>query len=502
MFRKVLIANRGEIAVRLVRGLREMNILSVAVYSDADRASLAVRMADEAAHLGPAPSSESYLRIDKIIDAALRHGAEAIHPGYGFLSENPEFADAVTNAGLTFIGPSSDAMRKMSSKTAARQLAIAAGAPVVPGTEAAIRNIDQARATAKSLGYPVLLKAAAGGGGKGMRRVDREEDLESAIRDASSEAAHAFHNDEVYLEKLVVEPRHIEIQILGDHHGHMIHLGERECSIQRRHQKVIEECPSPLMAIDPSLRDRMGAAALKIARAAGYANAGTMEFLVDRDRNFYFLEMNTRLQVEHPVTELVTGLDLVHWQLKIAAGEPLTIHQNDVRWTGAAIECRVYAEDPENNFLPFPGKITYLSEPSGPGIRLDSGVYQGWQVPYDYDPLLAKLIAWAPDRNTALNRLKRALTEYKVGGIRTNLAFFTEVLNDEAMQRGELSTAFLEKFFARRQAASHSSDTEPRASASGQTQEYEAVAAIVAALSKKKPDPPSLNPISKWKWDQ
>jgi acetyl-CoA carboxylase, biotin carboxylase subunit len=326
-----------------------------------------------------------------------------------------------------------------------------------------------------------------------MRRVDREEDLESAIRDASSEAAHAFRNDEVYLEKLVLEPRHIEIQILGDHHGHMIHLGERECSIQRRHQKVIEECPSPLMSRengDPGLRDRMGAAAVKIARAAGYANAGTMEFLVDRDRNFYFLEMNTRLQVEHPVTELATGLDLVQWQLKIAAGEPLTIEQNAVRWTGSAIECRLYAEDPENNFLPFPGKITYLAEPSGPGIRLDSGVYQGWNVPYDYDPLLAKLVAWAPDRTTAISRLKRALTEYKVGGIRTNLSFFTEVLNDEAMQRGELSTAFLEGFFARRKPAS-----EP-------CLEQEAVAALVAALSKKKPNPPSANPISKWKWDQ
>jgi acetyl-CoA carboxylase biotin carboxylase subunit len=490
VFRKVLIANRGEIAVRLVRGLREMNIASVAVYSDADRASLAVRMADEAAHLGPAPSAESYLRIDKIIEAALRHGAEAIHPGYGFLSENAEFAEAVTNAGLTFIGPPAEAIKKMGSKTAARQIAIAAGAPVVPGTEAAIRSIDQARATAESLGYPVLLKAAAGGGGKGMRRVDREEDLESAIRDASSEAAHAFRNDEVYLEKLVVEPRHVEIQILGDHHGHMIHLGERECSIQRRHQKVIEECPSPLMAIESGLRDRMGAAAVKVARAAGYANAGTMEFLVDHDRNFYFLEMNTRLQVEHPVTELVTGLDLVQWQLKIAAGEPLTIQQSDVRWTGSAIECRVYAEDPENNFLPFPGKITYLAEPSGPGIRLDSGVYQGWNVPYDYDPLLAKLVAWAPDRSTAISRLKRALTEYKVGGIRTNLSFFTEVLNDEAMQRGELSTAFLEGFFARRKPAAEACP------------EMEAVAAIVAALSKKKPDATPVNPISKWKWDQ
>jgi acetyl-CoA carboxylase biotin carboxylase subunit len=489
VFRKVLIANRGEIAVRLIRGLREMNIASVAVYSDADRASLAVRMADEAAHLGPAPSSESYLRIDKIIDAARRHGAEAIHPGYGFLSENAEFADAVTRAGLVFIGPPAEAIRKMGSKTAARQIAIAAGAPVVPGTEAAIHSIEQARGTAQSLGYPVLLKAAAGGGGKGMRRVDREEDLEAAIRDASSEALHAFRNDEVYLEKLVVEPRHVEIQVLGDHYGHLIHLGERECSIQRRHQKVIEECPSPLMAIDPGLRDRMGAAAVKVARAAGYANAGTIEFLVDRDRNLYFLEMNTRLQVEHPVTELVTGLDLVSWQLKIAAGQRLTIEQSEVRWTGSAVECRVYAEDPENNFLPFPGKITKLVEPSGPGIRLDSGVYEGWDVPFEYDPLLAKLAVWAGDRKSAIDRLKRALKEYKVGGIRTNLSFFTEVLNDEMFQRGDLSTAFLDGFFARRKPTA---EPDP---------EMEAVAAIVAALSKQKPAAPAVQAVSKWKWD-
>lgn len=487
MFRKVLIANRGEIAVRLIRGLRELNIASVAVYSDADRASLAVRMADEAVHLGPAPSSESYLRFDKVIDAALRHGADAIHPGYGFLSENADFALACIDAGLAFIGPPAAAIQKMGSKTAARRIAIAAGAPVVPGTEAAIQDMDQARATAHSLGFPVLIKASAGGGGKGMRRVDREEDLESAIRDASSEAARAFHNDEVYLEKLVVEPRHIEVQVLGDHYGHMIHLGERECSIQRRHQKVIEECPSPLMAIDPGLRDRMGAAAVKVAQAAGYANAGTIEFLVDRDRNFYFLEMNTRLQVEHPITELVTGTDLVTWQLKIAAGDELTIQQEDVRWTGSAIECRVYAEDPENNFLPFPGKITYLSEPSGPGIRVDSGVYQGWDVPFDYDPLLAKLIAWAPDRDAAISRLKRALSEYKVGGIRTNLAFFQDILRDDAFVRGDLSTAFLEDFFTRRKPAS-----EP-------TVEAEAVAAIVAALSKPKPSAPAAAPVSKWR---
>src|SRR5580692_4685369 len=324
----------------------------------------------------------------------------------------------------------------MGSKTAARQLAIAAGAPVVPGTEAAIRNIDQARATAQSLGYPVLLKAAAGGGGKGMRRVDREQDLESALRDASSEALRAFRNDEVYVEKLVEEPRHIEIQILGDHHGHMIHLGERECSIQRRHQKVIEECPSPVMLSHPDLRNAMGEAALKIARAAGYANAGTMEFLVDRDRNFYFLEMNTRLQVEHPVTELVTGLDLVEWQLRIAAGERLTISQEDVKWTGSAIECRIYAEDPENQFLPSPGKITHLREPSGPGLRLDSGVYSGFTVPFDYDPLLAKLAAWGLDRGRAIGRMDRALSEYAVAGIRTNTAFFREILADAEFREG------------------------------------------------------------------
>src|SRR5271163_1131667 len=344
MLRKVLVANRGEIAVRIVRALREAGISSIAVYSDADRASLAVRMADQAVHVGPAPSSESYLRIDKIIDAARSCGAEAIHPGYGFLSENADFAEACERAGITFIGPPASAIRKMGSKTTARQVAIAAGAPVVPGTEQPLRQIEDARRIAQKLGYPVMLKAAAGGGGKGMRRVDREQDLESALRDATSEALRAFRNDEVYVEKLVLEPRHIEIQVLGDGHGHMIHLGERECSLQRRHQKVIEECPSPVMLQHPELRENMGAAALKIARAAGYSNAGTLEFLVDRERNFYFLEMNTRLQVEHPVTELVTGLDMVQWQLRIAAGEHLTIRQEEVVWNGSAIECRIYAE--------------------------------------------------------------------------------------------------------------------------------------------------------------
>jgi acetyl-CoA carboxylase, biotin carboxylase subunit len=473
MLRKVLVANRGEIAVRIIRALREAGISSVAVYSDADRASLAVKMADEAAHLGPAPSSESYLRIDKIIDAAQRHGADAIHPGYGFLSENADFAEACANAGIVFIGPPASAIRMMGSKTSARQVAIAAGAPVVPGTEEALRDIDRAKAIARGLGYPVLLKAAAGGGGKGMRRVDREEDLESSLRDASSEALRAFRNDEVYVEKLVLEPRHIEIQVLGDDHGHMIHLGERECSIQRRHQKVIEECPSPVMLKYPELRDQMGEAALKIARAAGYTNAGTMEFLVDRDRNFYFLEMNTRLQVEHPVTELATGLDLVQWQLKIAAGEKLTLQQDEVTWTGSAIECRVYAEDPDNQFLPSPGKITYLEQPSGPGIRLDSGIYPGWTVPLDYDPMLAKVAAWAPTRELATERMRRALREFVVSGIRTNIAWFDEILSHPDFRSGALSTAFLDRF--------------ERVKREDADIEMEAVAALVASLAAAAP---------------
>ena len=473
MFRKVLVANRGEIAVRIVRALREASIASVAVYSDADRASRVVQMADEAVHLGPSPASESYLRGDKIIQAALQQGAEAIHPGYGFLSENADFAEACEASDIIFIGPPAAAIRRMGSKTAARQLATAAGAPVVPGTASAIEDLDAARETARGLGYPVLLKATAGGGGKGMRRVDREQDLEAALRETASEALRSFGNGEVYLEKLVVEPRHIEIQVLGDRHGNLIHLGERECSIQRRHQKIIEECPSPVMAKHPELRNRMAEAALKIARTAGYYNAGTMEFLVDRDRNFYFLEMNTRLQVEHPVTELVTGLDLVQWQLRIAAGEALTVRQEDVTWTGAAIECRVNAEDPERQFMPSPGRITRLREPSGPGVRVDSGVYEGWSVPLDYDSLLAKLVVWAPAREAAIARMRRALTEYEIGGIRTNRALFAGIMQDEAFQAGALSTAFLDDFFERRP------ETEPDLAA-------EAVAALVAVILQRE----------------
>jgi len=473
LFNKVLVANRGEIAVRVIRALRELGILSVAVYSDADRRSLAVRLADEAAYVGPASPSESYLRIDGILDAAKRHGAEAIHPGYGFLSENAAFAEACAAAGIVFIGPPAEAIRKLGSKTAARQLAIAAGTPVVPGTEHALSGLEEARSAASALGYPVLLKASAGGGGKGMRRVDGERELQAALRDAASESGRAFGNSEVYIEKLVEDPRHIEIQILGDHHGHLIHLGERECSIQRRHQKVMEECPSPFMASHPDLRQRMGEAAVRVARAAGYTNAGTVEFLVDRDANFYFLEVNTRLQVEHPVTELVTGLDLVEWQLKIATGEALTLKQNDVTWRGSAIECRIYAEDPDNNFLPAPGTIAHLSEPSGPGIRLDSGVFEGWSVPLEYDPLLAKLAAWGSSREMAIRRLDRALAEYVLTGVRNNIAFFRDVLADAEFRDGRLATSFLERFFKRRK----KSEDDPWA---------EAAAALVLMLESSR----------------
>ncbi len=489
MFKKVLVANRGEIAVRLVRGLREMAIASVAIYSDVDRGSLAVRLADEAAHVGPAPSSDSYLRIERILEAAKRHGAEAIHPGYGFLSENAEFAEACAAAGIVFIGPPPDAIRKLGSKTAARQLAIAAGAPVVPGNEGALSGWEEARQTAKELGYPVLLKASAGGGGKGMRRVDRESELDAALRDAASEAQRAFGNGDVYLEKLVEEPRHIEIQILGDHHGNLIHLGERECSIQRRHQKVIEECPSPLMATHADLRERMGQAAVSVARATGYANAGTVEFLVDHNANFYFLEVNTRLQVEHPVTELVTGLDLVEWQLRIAAGERLSLRQQDIAWRGSAIECRIYAEDPHNNFLPAPGRIEHLSEPSGPGIRLDSGVFEGWNVPLEYDPLLAKLAAWGPSRDTAIRRLDRALAEYVLTGVRNNIGFFREVIAQSDFRTGKLSTSFLDRFFEQRK----QTETSPEAELAG------ALALVIAqSRAKDAGGVPATRTVSRW----
>src|SRR6202049_3024504 len=447
MFKKILITNRGEIAVRVIRACHEMGISAVAVYSDVDRSPLHVRKADEAYPIGAPAASESYLNIPKILDVAKRSGADAIHPGYGFLSENAKFAQACGDAGVKFIGPSPASMEMMGSKTRARQEMEKAGVPFVPGTSRGLESAEQAKQVAAKIGYPVMLKAAAGGGGKGMRLVHAPEELEPALEAAQSEAERAFGDREVYLEKVIVNPRHIEMQVLGDEHGNTVYLGERECSIQRRHQKVLEESPSPI--VDPDMRQRMGEVAVRVAQAANYTNAGTVEFLVDQDKNFYFLEMNTRLQVEHPVTELITGLDLVHLQIRIAAGEKLHFTQEDVRIRGHAIECRIYAEDPDNNYFPSPGKISLLQEPSGPGIRLDSGMYEGWNVPIDYDPLLAKLIGYGTDRDQAIARLTRALSEYFVGGIKTNASLFRSILRDADFRAAKLDTGFLDRMLKR-----------------------------------------------------
>jgi acetyl-CoA carboxylase biotin carboxylase subunit len=443
MFRKILIANRGEIAVRIARACREMGIASVAVFSDADRAALHVRMADEAYRIGSPPSRESYLRIDKLMETARAAGCDALHPGYGFLAENPELARACSANEITFIGPSVEAMERLGSKTAARQLALRAGVPMVPGTQEPVEYLENAQRVARGLGYPVLLKAVSGGGGKGMRVVAAESEMVAALRDASSEALNAFGDARLYLEKYVERPRHIEIQILGDAHGHLVSLGERECSVQRRHQKVIEESPSPIMT--PDLRRAMGEAAVRLAKRAEYVNAGTVEFLVDANRNFYFLEVNTRLQVEHPVTEIVTGLDLVKLQIRVAAGEPLPFSQGDVRLSGHAIECRLYAEDPANQFFPSPGKILSRRTPSGPGLRLDDGVYEGFTVSTEYDPMLGKLIASGENRAEAIARLRRGLEECSVTGIKTNTVLLLNILRDPEFLRGDIFTRWLDE---------------------------------------------------------
>jgi acetyl-CoA carboxylase, biotin carboxylase subunit len=443
MFSKLLIANRGEIALRVVRACRELGVRSVAVYSDADAGAPHVREADEAVHVGPAPSSDSYLRGERIIAAARAVGAEAIHPGYGFLSEREWFARAVRDAGLVFVGPPPEAIAAMGSKTAARILAISAGTPVVPGTTSALRDADEAAAVADEFGYPVLLKAAAGGGGKGMRVVRAPGELASALAAAQREAKNAFGDDAVYVEKYVEGPRHVEIQVLGDVHGTILHLGERECSVQRRHQKMIEEAPS--VAVSPELRARMGAAAVAAARAAGYVNAGTCEFLLARDGSFYFLEMNTRIQVEHPVTELVTGIDLVQWQIRIAAGERLPFGQADIAPRGWAIECRITSEDPANGFLPSTGRVSYLHLPSGPGVRWDGGIEAGSEVGLFYDPMLAKLIVHGPTRELAIARMRRALLELTVDGVETSRDFHLRVMEDEEFRRGDISIQWLEQ---------------------------------------------------------
>jgi acetyl-CoA carboxylase biotin carboxylase subunit len=442
MFKKVLVANRGEIAVRVIRTLHEMGIAAVAVYSEADRAALHVRMADEAWPIGPAPARESYLDIERVIRAAKRSGAEAIHPGYGFLSENPEFADACARAGIVFIGPPASAMRAMGSKPAARALMSAAGVPVVPGAQPG--TIDELRAAAERVGYPVMLKAASGGGGKGMRFVDRPEDLAAAYERAQSEALKSFGDATVYLEKAVVRPRHVEIQVLGDQHGNLLHVFDRDCSVQRRHQKVVEEAPSP--AVSAELVKRMGEVAVRGAKAVGYFSAGTFEFLLGENGEFYFLEMNTRLQVEHPVTELITGLDLVREMLRVAHGEALGFGQDDIVRRGAAIECRVYAEDPSSGFLPSPGRIEKLRVPGGPGVRDDGGAYPGCEISSYYDPLISKLSVWAPDRPRAVARMARALREYVVTGIRTNLSFHQRLMAHPAFIKGDYDTGFIDRF--------------------------------------------------------
>ena len=445
MLKKILIANRGEIAVRVLRTCRAMGLPTVAVYSDADRTARHVRLADEAVHIGPSSATESYLSIDRILDAARQTGADAIHPGYGFLSENAAFAEACAASRVKFIGPSANAMALMGSKTRSRQIMQKAGVPVVPGTTALLGSLAEAERAADEIGFPIMLKASGGGGGKGMRLVRVRDELASAYEQARDEARGAFGDPDLYIEKAIVAPRHVEVQVLADEHGQVIHLGERECSVQRRHQKVLEECPSPFLAGHPEIRERLSATGVQAAQAAGYTNAGTVEFLMDADRSFYFLEMNARLQVEHPVTEMVTGLDLVKEQILVAAGERLRYRQEDIRPRGSAIECRIYAEDPHNNFFPSPGRIVALDEPSGPGVRVDSAAYTGWDVPIEYDPLIAKLVVWAQSRPEAIARLRAALGEYHIGGIHTTLPFFHSIVRDEDFLRGEVDTEFIDK---------------------------------------------------------
>jgi acetyl-CoA carboxylase biotin carboxylase subunit len=450
MIRKLLIANRGEIAVRVIRACRDLGISPVAVYSEADRTAVHVAMADEAVLLGPPPAAQSYLSIPKVVAAAVKSGADAVHPGYGFLAENAEFARAVVGAGLIFVGPTPTAMETMGSKITARRAALAAGVAVVPGTVEPLTSFAQAKKLAADFGYPVMLKAAAGGGGKGMRLVESYDELLSAFETAQSEATAAFGDSSLYLEKAIERPRHIEIQVFADAYGNTVHLGERECSIQRRHQKVIEECPSPID--DAELRERMGTAAVRIARAVDYTGAGTVEFLIaDATHEFYFLEMNTRLQVEHPVTELVTGLDLVREQITVAGGAHLSFSQQRIHWRGHAIECRIYAEDAENDFIPSPGKITFLRSPSGPGVRDDTGVQQGSEVSIHYDPMISKLAVWGRNRQEAIDRLRSALDEYVIEGIKTTLGFFRNIVRDPEFRAGNLDTGFISRFNKRRE---------------------------------------------------
>lgn len=477
--KSVLVANRGEIAVRVIRACREMGLRSIAVYSEPDRASPHVFLADEAQPIGPAPSSESYLRIDRILEAARRSGADAVHPGYGFLAERAEFADAVAEAGLIFVGPDGATIAAMGNKSEARRRMSAAGVPVVPGTEWPVEHPDDAIAFAEKVGFPVLLKAVAGGGGKGMRSVNSAEEVPRALEAARREAQGAFGDDAVYVEKYLTRPRHIEIQILGDAHGSAVHFGERECSIQRRHQKLVEEAPSPV--ITESVREAMGRAAVRAAQSVGYRGAGTVEFLY-QDGSYFFLEMNTRIQVEHPVTELVCGIDLVQWQLRVGAGEPLAFDQEEIEMRGHAIECRITSEDPAQGFLPSTGSIRHLELPSGPGVRWDGGIASGFQVGLHYDPLLGKLIVHAPTRSQAIARMARALDELVIHGLSTDRLFLRRVMDEPDFRAGDLSVRYLEE---------HPALLAPD-SAEGDPGTIAAIAALLEAERRKGLSPPRI----------
>jgi acetyl-CoA carboxylase biotin carboxylase subunit len=489
MFKKILVANRGEIAVRVLRACREMDISSVTIYSDADAGALHTRYADEVYYIGPAPAIESYLKIDEIISVAKKANAEAIHPGYGFLAENTEFARRCEKEGIVFIGPGSKAIELLGDKIESKKTMSAAGIPVIPGSEGEIKDGKEALKLGQKIGFPVLIKATGGGGGKGMRVVREKKDLISSMKQAMNEAQSAFGNPTIFIEKFLDSPRHIEFQILADNHGNVIHLFERECSVQRRHQKLIEESPSAIMT--PELRTTMGNAAVKAVKASHYTNAGTVEFMVDKDRNFYFLEMNTRLQVEHPVTELITGIDIVKEQLKLASGEILSLKQDDIKMNGAAIECRISAEDPENSFTPSTGKIIELIEPGGPGVRVDSGIYEGFEVPVFYDPLIAKLLVWAPTRQEAILRIKRALKEYIIRGIKTSIPFHLLVMSNQKFITGDYDTTFIDKVLGKIEYKKHYYKIAAIASVIAKTLKEEKTTSVSAKTSQ-----PGLNP---WK---
>lgn len=494
MFKKILIANRGEIAVRIIKSCKELGIKSVAIYSDADFTSLHTRIADESYYIGPATASESYLNKNKIIDLAKSIGADAIHPGYGFFSENASFIEAVEKSGITFIGPSSKSVKMMGSKTAARTLMSKNHVPVVPGTLDAVNNVEEGIKFSEKIGYPILLKASAGGGGKGMRKVSNKGEFKSAFESTKREALKSFANDEVYIEKFIENPKHIEVQVIADKHGNYRHVFERECSIQRRHQKIIEEAPSAF--VDQSTRDKITNAAIQAAKACGYYNAGTIEFLMDSNKEFYFLEMNTRIQVEHPVTELISGTDLVKEQISIAAGNKISFEQDDIKINGFALECRIYAEDPENNFLPSTGKIFHYKEPNGIGIRVDSGFVTDSEISIHYDPMIAKVICWDNDRSKSITRMNRALNEFQIAGIITNTKFLNHILNTSEFKTGNYDINFIDNL--------NNSDSLEKKTDNADT-ENEIAVSVFATLIKSKQKTSTKNNTAtnsnKW-WEQ